>query len=462
MGRKNKKGQEYTSFEADVAEFNDTYMRDFHYSPISIQKMNLGIDEKVSSTINFSRKNYADYFPEKPYPEDVKIVGNTLKSKKLPQYIEKFIDKAVRLLLQKKGQEFLDLYYDYIDKIYNYKIPLKMLASKGKVKKSIKEYIEDCKTITKAGRPKSRQAWMELAIANNINVNVGDTIYYINIGKTKSQSDAKKITRYYLNDGLFNDKTDVTNKLKKEHKNAKSGLSFDDWLKEKYPQVQIEYEMVLNCKLIPNYMIDSDKDYYCEEGEEYNVSKYIEQFNNRIKPMLVCFDKSIRDKILITNPQNRLYFTENECALCNAQPNKPSDQDTYEQLMSMDDKEIMFWENHPQWKIPFLNECDMDWEKILNDYHERKQREIELGVNIIRNKYNEIIQNLTNEDFEKFIDGELPKQLSNLIEIDAISGNFVAKDFPDIVIGTINDILEAQESKEIFGDDNEILLTSDF
>ena len=32
---------------------------------------------------NFSRKNYADYFPTKPYPDDVKLVGNTIKSKKI-------------------------------------------------------------------------------------------------------------------------------------------------------------------------------------------------------------------------------------------------------------------------------------------------------------------------------------------------------------------------------------------
>lgn len=445
MGRKNKKGQEYTGFEADVAEFNDTHMRDFHYSPISIQKMNLGIDEIVASTINFSRKNYADYFPEKPYPEDVKIVGNTLKSKKLPQYIEKFIDKAVRSLLQKKGQEFLDSYYEYIDKIYNYKIPLKMLASKGKVKKSIKEYIEDCKTITKAGRPKSRQAWMELAIANNLNVNVGDTIYYINIGKSKSQSDAKKVTHYYLNEGLFNDKTEVTGRLKKEHKAEKTKVSFDVWVKEKYPQVQIEYEMVLNCKLIPTYMIESDRDYFCEEGEEYNVPKYLDQFNSRIKPMLVCFDKSIRDKILITNPIDRPYFTEEECELCSGQPNKEGDQDTYEKLMTMDDKEIKFWENHPQWKIPFLEECGMAWDEILSDYHIRMEREKELGINKVRELFENTLSEMSSEDFDKFSEGEIPKKLAGIIELDPSTGDFVSKDYPDIIIGTINDVLDAEE-----------------
>ena len=57
LNRNVTEGKKYTGFEADVAEFNDMYMRKF---------MGLGIDEVVDSTINFSRKNYCDYFPENP------------------------------------------------------------------------------------------------------------------------------------------------------------------------------------------------------------------------------------------------------------------------------------------------------------------------------------------------------------------------------------------------------------
>lgn len=45
------------------------------------------------------------------------------------------MNKAIDLLLFGKGQEFLIMYYDYIDKIYNLKIPLKEIASVGKIKK---------------------------------------------------------------------------------------------------------------------------------------------------------------------------------------------------------------------------------------------------------------------------------------------------------------------------------------
>jgi hypothetical protein len=42
----------------------------------------------------------------------------------MPVFIEKFLDTAIPLLLYGKGKEFIEFYYDYIEKIYNYKIPL--------------------------------------------------------------------------------------------------------------------------------------------------------------------------------------------------------------------------------------------------------------------------------------------------------------------------------------------------
>ena len=59
LSRETKKDEKYTGFKADVAEFNDLFMSDKHYAPNAINKMGLGIDELVSSTINFSRKNYS-------------------------------------------------------------------------------------------------------------------------------------------------------------------------------------------------------------------------------------------------------------------------------------------------------------------------------------------------------------------------------------------------------------------
>jgi hypothetical protein len=365
------------------------------------------------------------------------------------------LEKGIRLLTRKKGQEFLDEYYSYIEKIYNYNIPIKMIASKGKIKKSLKDYIEDCKIITKAGRPKSRQAWMELALKENLNVNMGETIYYINTGKSKSQADVKKVTHYYKteDDGT---RKDIKTILEKEWKkndidgkiaHGKNALTFNDYVKKHHPYIQIEEEIILNCQLIPAELIESENDVYCAEGQEYNVPKYIEQFNKRITPLLVCFHPDIRNKILITDPEKRPYFTVEECELCSGFPNKLTDQDTYEQLMTMEDKEISFWSKHPEWEIPFIKECGMDWNDILENYNKRIEREKQLGIEEVRNKFNSYIQQMSSTELENFENGILPSSLSDIITVDPITGNFVSKKYSDIVIGTIYDVFDAVEER---------------
>ena len=450
--RETEKGKAYTGYKADVAEFNDLFMCDKHYAPNAVNKMGLGIDEIVQSTINFSRKNYADYFPEKPYPEDVKLVGNTVKSKKMPEYIAKFLDKGIRLLLQGNGRGFLDEYYDYISKIYNYQIPLKQIATKGKVKKYMSEYIKDCKTLTKAGRPKSRQAWMELALRDGLHVDLGETLYYINTGKSKSQADVKKVKHYYIsqNDLFGSGKVDCKNELTRKWKEWKSTikdneepLSFDEYVEKFHKEVEVEDEIILNCKLLPREIVESEDNFLCRDGEEYNVPKYIDMFNKRITPLLVCFSKDIRGKILINNPLERPVFTDEDSVLVSGEPNKQGDQDTYEQLMTMEDKEIKFWLKHPEWNIPFIDECDMDWDSIKNDYFKRVEREKQLGIDKIRENFYNALSKLSNEEIDAFTeDGILPDSLSKIIQIDPVTSNFVSKEYPDIVIGTIYDILE--------------------
>ena len=54
--REVEEGVEYNGYKADVAEFNDLFMNKA-YTENGVQKMGLGIDEIVDSTINFTRKN---------------------------------------------------------------------------------------------------------------------------------------------------------------------------------------------------------------------------------------------------------------------------------------------------------------------------------------------------------------------------------------------------------------------
>src|SRR5210317_568752 len=275
-------GKEYVGTEADVAEYNDLFMRN---------EMGLDTDGQWPATINVARKNYA-LLTDKG---KVKLTGNTIKSKKLPTYVAEFLDKGLRLLLDGKGHEFLDYYYEYVDVIYNQQIPLSKIANKARVKQSIKEYKVHVTKKTKSGSLMSRQAHMELAMKHDLQVGLGDTIYYVNNGERKSHGDVQK---------------------KKD-------------------------EVVLNCYLIDEKDITEKPDML----GEYNVPRYLASFNKRIEPLLVVFSTDIRDEILVDDPTKRPFFTKTQTELVRGYPRREGDQDTLEEVLTISDTEIKFWDS---------------------------------------------------------------------------------------------------------------------
>ena len=485
LGRNVIKGKEYTEVDADVAEFEDTFINEAYRG--GVLKNGLGIDEYCDACIQFSRKNYADLMPD----GSMKLVGNTIKSKKMPIYIEKFLNKAIEMLLHGRGDDFLNYYYDYIEKIYNMQIPLKDIATVGKIKTSIEDYKENCRQLTAGGTKKARQAWYELAIRDNISVNMGDTIYYINTGGKKASSDVQRVTRYYYIDKNGKEIDFATNedgspktdrkgnivplnksleseyeKLKKlndpmvlsndKGNKAKKYISKDDFIHKKYPQIKDCDVVIFNCVRLPNEIVEDEEDHFCNDELEYNREKYIDMFNKRIKPLLVCFDSSIRNmtnekgkivnNILITNPRDRKEFTFNESRLVAGQPYESIDQDTYEQLMTIEDKEIKFWINSNM-EPPYTKECGIDWENIKKDYLERQNELKKEGIRQEKEIYDNIINHLTSEDVNKVLEeGILPDKLLKLINEDVNDGNFYSKKFK-IKIGNIYDIVEKDFSK---------------
>ena len=413
LGRNTVEGKPYTKVEADVAEFEDLYMSQAYNG--GINKMGLGIDEYCDATINFARKNYADLMPD----GTTKKVGNTIKSRKMSGYLEKFIDEGVDLLLRGNGYKFLSNYYDYIEKIYNYQIPIKDIASKGNIKKTIKDYIADCKTLTKAGSKKSRQAWYELVIKENVNVNVSDTIYYINTGTKKGHSDVKRVTHFYYY--LNGEKTEITKEVEKFYKNQEgTKMTRLELAKQQYGSSAFdEDEIILNCKLVPNEILDKEEDVLCSEyeGLEYNVEKYIDQFNKRIKPLLVCFHPDIRNKILVNNPKNKLFFTEEQSKLVSGYPNKEEDQDTFEALMTPERKEIEFWVKINE-VPPFVKECNIDWDGLDKKHLEEVKQENNELYTTENAKYLAALDAITNKDVEEFeSEGKIPAVLSSIVTL---------------------------------------------
>jgi len=274
-------GKEYMGAAADIAEYNDLFMKG---------EMALDNDGVWPSCINLARKNYA-LMTDKG---KIKLVGNTIKSKKLPLYIEAFLDKGIKMLLMGEGQQFVEWYYEYLEKIFNKQIPLKQIASRAKVKISIEDYKVRCGQKTKSGSMMSRQAHMELIIHDGIAANLGDVIFYVNNGTKASHGDVVK-------------KVD---------------------------------SLVINAYRLDNEELERNPDML----GEYNIARAITTFNKRIEPLMVVFKDDVRDSLIIDNPSKREFYTKEQCQLINGHPFEDTDQDKLVDVLTVSEQEVKFWD----------------------------------------------------------------------------------------------------------------------
>jgi len=169
----------------------------------------------------------------------------------------------------------------------------------------------------------SRQAHMELAINEGLNVNLGDVIYYVNNGDRASHGDVQKINQ---------PKKGWTEEHIKKYTNTygeKSSESMDSIIQ-------------LNCYRIDPLELESNPNM----TGEYNIQRAIVTFNKRVEPLLVVFKEEVRDGLLIKNPEDRPFFTKDQCELINGLPIKDGDQDDIQKdLMTMEKGEEDFWKN---------------------------------------------------------------------------------------------------------------------
>jgi DNA polymerase elongation subunit (family B) len=370
-----KEGKEYIGYDADVAEFNDVFMRGV---------MGLDNDGTWKSCINLARKNYATL----EHNGKVKLTGNSIKSKKMPKYIELFLDKAIKLLLNGDGQGFVEWYYEYLQRIFDQKIPLIDIANKAKVKQTIDDYIKRSKTTTKAGALMSRQAHMELVIKENLNVSLGDVIYYVNNGTKASHGDVQKVNRPKAgwNDEqvelFFSDSTTFKGSYKEKEKflldsGWEKSWSEDNWVRSNsknkeantgvptdvaYRLASTDSVIQLNCYRIDPQELESNPGL----TGEYNIQRAIVTFNKRVEPLLVCFKEEVRNGLLVKNPEERPFFTKDQCELINGVPFKGGDQDDIQKdLIDMESGEVVFWEKvniDPNYIYELAEE---GWEKLI-------------------------------------------------------------------------------------------------
>jgi hypothetical protein len=344
-------GKEYEGIEADTAEFNDIFMRN---------EMGLDIDYTAPSCINVSRKNYIIKLIKKG-KEKIKLTGNTIKSKKLQQYVVEFLDEGLKMLLNGDGVGFIELYYDYVSKIYNKEIPLSKIANKSRVKQSVEEYKKYIRKVTKAGSFMSRQAHMELVMINDYPAGLGETIYYVNNGTKKSSGDVQKISK-------------PTKKQQDEFQQ-----------KHGYP-MPLDY-IEINCYMIPEKEIQNNPDM----TGDYNVSRYLTTFNKRIEPLLCVFKPEIREDILIEDPKDRQYFTKNQCELVSGYPLKEDGQDKFDEVMTLSDSEVLFWNRVN--RDPFFMYVEDSLSLVDQHWIDHNRKVVKLQADSIKSNEDEIIEN---------------------------------------------------------------------
>jgi len=320
-----KLGKEYYGPEADVAEYNDIFMRG---------EMALDTDGVWPSCINLARKNYAVMDSK----GKIKLTGNSIKSKKLPIYIEEFLDKGIKMLLQGNGKEFVEYYYEYLQKIYDKKIPLSKIAQRARVKLGIDEYKKRLTTKTKSGNSMSRMAHMELAIQEGLKANLGDVIMYVNNGTKASQGDVQKMTPKQIKDtnalNVFND--------------SKSKLITDG--------------VMINCYMLDKDILSNNPDL----TGDYNIPRAIVTFNKRIEPLMVVFQEEVRNGLIVNEPEKRGIFTTSQCELINGLPLSDGDQDRLkEDVLDLTDAELNYWERRGLSPDYMYDLAEEGWEEKL-------------------------------------------------------------------------------------------------
>jgi len=298
--------------------------------------MSVDDDGKSTSCLNLARINYATLSLVKDkktgeMKEKIKLTGNTIKSKAMPEYIEEFIDNGLKLILHGKGNEFVKYYHDYSDDIRYMQIPLKKIASKSKIKTTLSAYKKRGKD--KNGRDKGMQAHMELLIekreliAEKLFEQHKDELNLERIKKELTIDDKIKLIANYMPQEPELDSVVyyVNSGYKKSHGDSRKIVD-KETEKERYCATLIKNE-----DLIENPNMTG----------VYNYEKYLDAFNKRVETLLVGFDPEIQKKILVKIDKKgdlkKNEFTSYDLML------KNFDFDDFDESMHLEDLEVDFW-----------------------------------------------------------------------------------------------------------------------
>ena len=342
-----EKGDDIVGINALIEYFNDHEM----------QKPFMAVDNdgEFVSCFNVARINYAVLQEKKDkktneIKKKIKLTGNSLKSTVLPEYIEEFMENGWKLILDGKGKEFVDYYYEYTQDIFYKQIPLKNIASKSKYKNTLKQYAN--RGTDKNGRLKAKQAHMELVIlerekmAEELFQKHKDNLEFSKKEEELTIEEKKKLIEVYMPPEPELDSTlyYYNNGYRKSHGDSKKIKDKDTG------ELRFASTLINKNDLIENEDMKGD----------YNIDKYLTAFNERIcysqkkiGGMLSAFDPEIAEKIPVKivrkkekdESGNKVeteelvinHFTSDQLVL------KSFDLDDVDDSMYLEENEVKFW-----------------------------------------------------------------------------------------------------------------------
>jgi hypothetical protein len=143
-------------------------------------------------------------------------------------------------------------------------------------------------------------------------------------------------------------------------------------------------------------------------------------------------------------------FTHEDAKLTSGIPDEEGDQDTYEDLMTMEDKELRFWTSvkvEPN-NLSDLNISDDKWVEIKKDYFRRSTKLRIKQMRVFTDKFNSLIPKVEWQEFMQFRDcSEIPPTIDKFFELDEETGSFKEKK-TKIVVGQLEDLFEMTEFSE--------------
>lgn len=328
-------GKTYRGIRAISEKFNTEEMPlpfDVETSTVdSIDTTNLPImgvdmDGVWKSSLTLSRINYANLTHEEvdkksgeTIPPKIKLTGNTIKSKVMSEYIEDFIDTGLKLILNGKGDEFVEYYNEYLKKIFYKQIPLRKIATKKKYKSTIKEYLG--RGLNKNGQAKGKQAHMELVIQNR------DRVVIAEYEKIYGKDESTLADKYEKAGHMAPSEPELDTYLYYVNIGTKKGQGDSAKIKDADGNLSLASQLISAEDLEMNPTMTG----------EYNVSKYVDAFNKRAQTIMEGFTPEAKKQIILKDPAKREYLDSKDLVLGSFA------NDDYDESLILEEKELRFW-----------------------------------------------------------------------------------------------------------------------